>query len=79
MTNITNLTERVTNDIEAITEVIMEQIGTKAIRDMTAEEFKLLKGICNLIDSSTALLKEYGKTIESIDKKIDALIELERS
>jgi hypothetical protein len=75
MANITNLTVKVEEDINAVMDIVMGKIDKKAISEMNAEEFMLMKTIFNLVDSTTQLMKEYGTTLVEIDKKLNILIE----
>jgi flagellar capping protein FliD len=74
MENITNLQAKVESDIDEIMSLIMGKIDKKAIKDMGADEFMLVKTIFNLVDSTTKLIGEYGRTIDEINRKIDTLI-----
>lgn len=74
MTNVKALTSKVEGDINEIMEVIMDKMDKKAISEMSADEFLLMKAVFNLVDSTTALMTEYGRTLEEIDRKLDILI-----
>lgn len=74
MTNVKALTSKVEGDINEIMEVIMNKMDKKAISEMSADEFLLMKAVFNLVDSTTALMTEYGRTLEEIDRKLDILI-----
>lgn len=75
MTNVRNLTAKVEGNIQEIMGIIMKQVDRKTISEMSSDDFMIMKAVFNLVDSTTALMAEYGRTLEEIDRKMDTLIE----
>ncbi len=75
MEHMNELTTKVNGSIDKLMGALTEELQFKSIKDMTVEEFELLKTTLELVDSFKQLIESYTKTLAELDGKINKTTE----
>lgn len=75
MTKINEVTCNFNESVNEIMELVRSKIDLNAIEMMSSEDFELMKAALKLVDVSTELTVTYGRTLSSIENKLDLILE----
>lgn len=63
------------NEVEDLKKYLMANVDTRDILNMSPVDFMAVQKALSLVDDSLDLLDEYAKKIDSMDDKLDRILE----
>lgn len=63
------------NEVEDLKKYLMANVDTRDILNMSPVDFMAVQKALRLVDDSLDLLDEYAKKIDSMDDKLDRILE----
>lgn len=63
------------NEVEDLKKYLMANVDTRDILNMSPVDFMAVQKALSLVDDSLGLLDEYAKKIDSMDDKLDRILE----
>lgn len=63
------------NEVEDLKKYLMANVDTRDILNMSPVDFMAVQKALSLVDDSLNLLDEYAKKVDSMDDKLDRILE----